>query len=266
VAGHNVGPLLRGVDREQVVRGQEQRAIVLLMTSASDLMEELFGKELMQEALDFQEADRQTKCARVGGTEHGEYEWAYLAAARLVLDSASDEKRLRFLAMPVAYLQRHTLEVLLKETIHHANWIIWAKQRLARAPHATEWPAPVPMKHALSALARHANKRLHEIGLQLPDGVDGLCAEMEVIEDGDETRLRYPRGKTGRDSFPMSERIPLGSWQTRLESLKGEFDWDWDGPETFGNTLFDRREELFDALNAAGLMKWETLGSLGGLF
>jgi len=162
---------------------------------------------------------------KVGGLFHQpDYLAAYHKATRHLMQVGQIDE----LAMPILYLQRHTLELLLKTLRDGAEEAIEAKQQIQQAkglpvvPHST---AKKRKNHGLGDLLKEAEAALSALGWSVPvPGLRELVALCQSVEGDDETRWRYATGKKGQRSFPvgLSEprvELPVFEIQYRLNQI-----------------------------------------------
>lgn len=173
-----------------------------------------------------------------GGRGDGMSLAAYYDATKTLFTGAANEGewRLRQLARPVLYLQRHTVELALKQLIWDLRRIV-AMSTDIEARRIVKEPE-YPITHDLKALCDTVRAEFtpHEI-LAVPDALIAIAGELVTFEDGDPTRPRYDMGapprkavpderKTGRDrgvyaksSFPRLVHAPITRWQRTLDEL-----------------------------------------------
>ncbi|MGH7434258.1 MAG: hypothetical protein ACRENE_01125 [Polyangiaceae bacterium] len=162
--------------------------------------------------------------AKVGGFWRScEYGLAYLLAARYVVDSAEADKRQNETALPAVHLQRHALEVALKDLIATARAVkadgAWL-EALKSEPHAPRPAvAPVPRKHDLAKLVGLLRESLSEIGYgDVPATFLSVAERIKAIERDDPSRLRYATDSHDEESFRERILIPIGELQDELEA------------------------------------------------
>ena len=207
------------------------------------------------------EDDRRAGVARAGGRfRRPPYAAAYVAAARWTLDRAADDDLLDEMAMPITYLQRHSLELIIKDLLGVASDIDASRKHLDTGCHVE---VAVPHDHVLQELAALLLQRLKAVGYDCPPEIVDLAKELSEFEDADETRTRYatgkPKGKYSKSSFPEEVVIPLRAWQERLESLHEHVLFrdvppDPGQPHTLLEHLDREADSLFQALCHAGLL------------
>jgi len=176
--------------------------------------------------------------ARVGGV------WAepnlglsYLFAARHVLEGAERERRLNEVALPAAYLQRHALEVALKDTIGTAfaikrdeGWLEGLKRDPKARPAS---PREIPFTHDLKRLLGILREALAAIGFgDVPAQIVALAERLGAVEQFEPTRFRYLTLKGGARSFPEPVLLLVGETQDLLEALfEGVFTYQGTEPD-----------------------------------
>lgn len=162
--------------------------------------------------------------ARLGGFwAQPDLALAYLFGARLILERAVHEKRINEVALPVAYLQRHAFELVLKDLLKLAYAMradkIWLA-RLSRSRRATR-PDEMRVKHGhqLPKLTSDLVAALKAIGYELPSDVDTMSQKLARIDAGAPDRLRYSTTASGTLSFPRPTVLAVTKTQEQLEAL-----------------------------------------------
>jgi hypothetical protein len=167
---------------------------------------------------------------------------SYLLAARMTIDIAVSGNRLPDVALPVAYLQRHALELAIKDLLTAAYEIAaddaWVTA-LAK-DHSAERTTPeaVPTRHDLFFLLNRLRSALDAIGHgPVPPAIEQLVTRLHAkervmtdeeaaaqsharrqrVSAHDPSRLRYERLTSGAPSFPDSTRFDIAETQRLLE-------------------------------------------------
>lgn len=148
---------------------------------------------------------------------------AYLLAARHVIAEGEREQRLREVALPVAFLQRHAMELALKDLLETAyeiqrdrGWLAALQQDSDAEPGVRK---TAPFKHDFKKLRKLVRGALKAIGFDLPDDIDAMTMKLGTVEMFDPSRFRYLTGADGEKSFPESEVLHVGQVQADLEAL-----------------------------------------------
>jgi hypothetical protein len=148
---------------------------------------------------------------------------SYLLAARHVIEAGEAERRLAEVTLPAAYLQRHAMEVGLKNLLELVYGIHRDREwldALRRDPNADRNPVEsVPPKHHFSELRRLARQALKKIDFDLPDEIAGMTKKLAEAEVFDHTRFRYLTLTNGEESFPKPEILRVAENQDELEML-----------------------------------------------
>lgn len=180
--------------------------------------------QLLAEA---RELSIRTAQATVGGKHRFLFEGpitvAFVKAARAVLNSGHKYEPQPFfrtgfqeIGAPCAYLQRHALELIIKAHLHLAG-------RLGELLGLPPLEKKKTKTHDFMTLIDVANARMGALGadrpLAIPQEVEALAAEIDAIEDGDDTAFRYEMGKSNTPSLPTLVTLPIGEWQDKLEAL-----------------------------------------------
>lgn len=162
---------------------------------------------------------------RVGGLFHQpDYLVAYHKATRHLMQVGQIDE----LVMPIMYLQRHTLELLLKTLRDGAEEAIHATQQIQDAkglPVVPYLTTKNRKNHRLGELLTEAEAALSALGWPVPvPGLRELVALCQFAEGDDETRWRYATGKKGQRSFPVGlskprVELPVFEIQDRLNQI-----------------------------------------------
>jgi len=167
---------------------------------------------------------------KVGGLfNQPNYLRAYHEATRLLMQAGRED----VLAMPIIYLQRHTVELLLKELRDGALAVITATQEIQAAKGQPildfkQKNAKDLKIHHLGDLLVDVEAALSALDWKVPiPGLHELVALCESVEHGDESRWRYASGKSGQSSFSRSvhgdlEELPIHEIQHRLNQIAEE--------------------------------------------
>lgn len=159
-----------------------------------------------------------------------DYPAGYFAATRLLMESGD----VKALAMPILYLQRHTVELIIKSILTGAYSLIESKQRLQRAKGESVLDFTIkPTKgHRLGQLLDDAERALAALGyMDTPSpGMRDLVNLIESLEGGNETRWRYDTLNNGARSFPYQwppshndmVTLPIHEIQDRLTRIVEE--------------------------------------------
>lgn len=151
---------------------------------------------------------------------------SYLFAARQLLQGGDDVVEL---VRPIAYLQRHALELGLKRLIDVANELFTNDIWIAALESKPGTPQPfcqsAPPIHDLKKLVKEAHASLERIGRSLPDELAQWAERLSALEDNSPDRWRYSQQRNGKPSFPERVRIPIHLHQRNLEKLFGDHLW-----------------------------------------
>lgn len=159
--------------------------------------------------------DRRDRVARVGGLwRQPNYLRSYAKASAMLLGAAGDADCYDDVGLPLFYLQRHTVELAIKEVLHTLLDISEMEEILA-VPEGGDWrkvadacgrrPRKVAEGHLLGDLVADAKKLLAARlpRMPLPDDFERLVAIVATIENDANAkprpdRFRYPHMKPGK--------------------------------------------------------------------
>lgn len=157
-----------------------------------------------------------------------DYPAGYFAATRLLMESGDVET----LAMPILYLQRHTVELIIKSILTGAYSVIESKQRLQRVKGepVLSFTIKSTKGHGLGKLLDDAERALATLGYSEIPGMRDLVNLIASLEGGDETRWRYDTLNSGALSFPYewppshsdTVTLPIHEIQDRLTRIVEE--------------------------------------------
>jgi hypothetical protein len=180
--------------------------------------------------------------ASVGGSFEGAcfpgYSQAYVRAARAVLDAGVTREDLNTLARPCVYLQRHAVELHVKELCNAADEIF---RRCEAYRTGTKYEAATPIRgHSLMTLISAARLKLAACDNPkwlVPEDLVQLAQELTDFEGTVETTLRYARTAKNESSFPEQKTARARDWQCRLERISEDL--------TVRDDVFSRSEDTY---------------------
>ena len=156
---------------------------------------------------------------RLDGFFMAGYAEAYMAAWQALMPRATE------LAIPILYLQRHTLELLVKDGIQSLV-AIRDEMQLGHevlgltAPDGLETEARKLKGHDFKPLFKCLSRNLEILKLpELPEEYRQARELLEVIEQEDTTRLRYETLNSGHASFSHSPNKPKVAHIGRISKL-----------------------------------------------
>lgn len=162
------------------------------------------------------------------------YLGSYYEATRIL----TENDRADLLAMPILYLQRHTIELLLKELLDGAQSVIVMTQQIQQAKRQPimSYEKKELKGHNLNKLLSNAEAALAALEWPIPiPGLRELVSLCGSIEQGDETRWRYATLKNSKPSMPCGlsayVELPIYEIQQRLNKIAEE--------EQIGNSYED---------------------------
>lgn len=184
---------------------------------------------------DVANADREAGSARIGGPYHpGWHLDSYYRSTQVLIEHAVEHGQLEQLATACVHMQRHTVELLIKSLIDNLHSVACLAEeaesgRQSVRPHPLAEP-----NHDLPGTVQVLREQLELYGAPMPTDLAELALAIAEVEDGDETRWRYARGKSARlkkgkprptpkryenASFPDELVLPIVAWQKRLEAI-----------------------------------------------
>ena len=177
--------------------------------------------EFYDSILVFAEAKQESPTAtRIGGLlRRPRLAFSYLLSARHLIVRA-EPGRLDMVAVPVAYMQRHALELAAKETIAAAYDVRFDRDWLAELERAGKGARPPERReparsHQFQTLITELVEALDAIEYEADDLLSELREMGElltIIEERQHTRFRY-------GTFDRPVTLELGGVQERLEGL-----------------------------------------------
>lgn len=202
-------------------------------------------------------SDLKSGIARVGGFwRHPDYFEAYLYSASLLIEQGKALEVLDEIGLPGFYLQRHALELLLKQLL---GWMVDIADLRKKLCISDVGPSGGLMRDLRSS---HDLQRLHRrimefavmLDLPLPPAELGkLIEDMKRIEIT-ETWSRYCSSSEKKDGalqgiqhIPKEIVIPIVEFQERLDAISALVA----SREAFGDSYEDRLYEISAGLSAA---------------
>lgn len=196
---------------------------------------EIYGSILILGGVDTPYADYRQASTQVGGwMRTPNLGLSYLFAAHRLLRKAGEHRKLAETALPIRYLQRHALELELKEAINTA-YAVKADERFLDAlgkDSQTPWPERQfanDQTHDLDVLVNELDAALAAIDEgKTPDDVREVAAKITRIEGKKADRWRYltlkrpkkkPKDEFPEQSFPTPRLMRLGEIQDELEKV-----------------------------------------------
>lgn len=212
--------------------------------------------------------------ARIGGPFwFGGYRESYLAAASVLVKEGRSIGDLSEHAVPALYLQRHALELMLKDLLYSMYGMAddsfsLAQLRGAAGPSNDFRPSEKERRratsaHDLSALMADlvsAFGRASSAGFAfrpLPPDLEQCVKDFAVLEDGAATRLRYDRVrlKNRADlerSFPERVGVPIEGFQARLLAIEAELFTQRVEPPSLADEIYMEHLAIDQALEEEG--------------
>lgn len=227
---------------------------IYLNSSSQDDEVIIFGKSPEQESDDLNNG-----IARVGGDwRQPNYAKSYLRAARVLLKNALQNKDIDQLCMPIFYLQRHAIELLIKSLLGmlyeaaQMRFELYKDDKSKKSMPSKEAVKRLTTSHNLSTL----NKDLHEISkaLQIEGYPSQLAALIDTLQkiETNPTWSRYPSsGNVGESLHLKSEAaIPIVELNQQLELVFQEINYNMgQEPETFETAIYQEWNYLMNQLN-----------------
>ncbi len=197
--------------------------------------------------------------ARLGGLgRHPSYFESYLYSASVLIERGRVTGSLDEVGLPGFYLQRHSIELLLKELLGWLTSISELRNQLGRSVSkpSDELLRDMRTSHDLTELYDHVIELASMLSLSLPpDELGSLIRDMEILEIA-ETWSRYRSSSKKQknsgarlhvDHIPDEVVIPIVEFQERLDAIACLTS----SREAFGATYEDEFVEVWSELNAA---------------
>jgi len=190
--------------------------------------------------------DRERKQARFGGMwRPPSYIDAYFDATKILYAHALKRDRLDELALPLVYMQRHTVELVIKNLLSALYDLSDGRQILAdnkRGPPCDWKPSEgarerLVTKHDLHLLLDDLQRALAGLKFgSVPTLLIEISNELAKVEAGAESRLRYSTfglpGEPRSTSFPEHVVLPVGRIQDLLVETIALYDTVEDDPSS----------------------------------
>ena len=204
-------------------------------------------------------SDLDAGVARLGGFwRHPNYFESYLYSASVLIERGRTTGTLDEVGLPGFYLQRHSIELLLKELLGWLTSISELRNQLGRSDSkpSDELLRDMRRSHDLVGLYGHVIELADMLNLSPPpDELGSLISEMETLEIT-ETWSRYRSSSKKQknsgarlhvDHIPDEVVIPIVEFQERLDTITCLTS----SREAFGDTYEDELHEVWSELNAA---------------
>lgn len=210
------------------------------------------GKSLEQKR-----SDLEAGVARIGGFwRHPNYFKAYLHSASLLIEQGKVTGTLDEIGLPGFYLQRHAMELLLKELLTWFVSISDLRNDLGRSKNkpSSGLRSALDSSHSLKKLHGHLLRFGTVLDLPLPPAeLGGLIKDMEKYEIT-ETWSRYRSSSKKQENgdfekiqhIPREILIPIVEIQVRLDAIASLVS----SRKAFGDTYEDELHEIWSQLNA----------------
>lgn len=203
-------------------------------------------------------SDLEAGVARLGGFwRHPNYFESYLYSASVLIEQGRATGTLDEIGLPGFYLQRHSIELLLKELLSCLTSISELRNQLGRSVSkpSDELLWDMHRSHDLVDLYDHVIELADMLKLSAPpDELGSLISDMKILEMT-ETWSRYRSSSTKKknssarfhvDHIPDEVVIPVVEFQERLDAIACLTS----SREAFGNTYEDELHEVWSELIA----------------
>lgn len=197
--------------------------------------------------------------ARLGGFwRHPNYFESYLYSASVLIERGRTTGTLDEIGLPGFYLQRHSIELLLKELLGWLTSISELRNQLGRSVSkpSVELLRDMHTSHDLVDLYGHVIELADMLSLSPPpDELGSLISEIEKLEIT-ETWSRYRSSSKKQknsgarlhvDHIPDEVVIPIVEFQERLDTIA----YLTSSRKAFGDTYEDELQAVWSELNAA---------------
>jgi hypothetical protein len=185
--------------------------------------------------------DLRSGLSRFGGPSRApNYMMAYLLAAKILVEHGSANNTLDDIGLPAFYLQRHTIELMIKRLL---IWLHDLAEHSARESDckflSQEQKSRLKKCHNLSKLCTDTGKLSEQMGYgPLPNEIQEFVRLIEKFESNP-TWSRYP--DSNRDTVRHMENevaVPIVDLQKRLEQIIDSVLHRFGGKETYESHLY----------------------------
>ncbi|MGH8551097.1 MAG: hypothetical protein ACRERU_21335, partial [Methylococcales bacterium] len=195
---------------------------------------------------DLEIADTKNRVARFGGLwRTPSYFIAYVRSAEILIEHAAQHNTLDDIALPAFYMQRHTLELLIKRLL---SWLYEAAEYRSElgqscpAMPSTHQRKNFKRSHNLSRLLNNLRVTSKAFGFpEPPDELAELVQRIGEFEKSDTwSRYEVSESKDGGIVHHIQKEIvlPLVDFQRRLELVVSKTAYQFNGHEAYENDLY----------------------------
>ena len=172
--------------------------------------------------------DNKNGIARVGGRWRTPcYFSAYIRAAEVLIKGAKDNNQLDELGLPIFYLQRHALELCIKEVLtdlyEEFDCRVEESDRRDKAkvkPISTGQKDRLKREHKLGLLCKDLEKICTNLKCEFDTkSLEALVSQIETCEVSRPAMARYSKSSAGEKHLPEEVSIPIAAIQEDLEKV-----------------------------------------------
>jgi hypothetical protein len=213
-----------------------------LNTGHDDVL--IFGKSPEQKISDLEKG-----ISRLGGRWRvPSYKHAYLKASQLLINEAIKNDSLDQVGLPIFYLQRHTIELCLKELLSIAYSIVESRNNKNESEHvqitlSKEQINRLNTEHKIHSLYCDLKKICNSLySRDLPDEFELLIKKIISFENTDPTWSRYSKKKDKSKHIVHEIEIPIKEIQSQIDKILQVSDYSLTSKS---NSIFDDIYEEF---------------------
>jgi len=207
-----------------------------------------FGK-----APELEKSDHESGISRFGGTwRHPSYTMSYVRASRVLVKNARESHDLDNLGLPIFYLCRHALELLIKSNLDLLYEVAQMRDELysKRNPISKRRIGRLSSCHSLFRLNKDLKETCKNLTYEYNStSMDNLIIQVEGFEFNP-TWSRYSKSTKGEKHLPEEIAIPVVEIQRSLEEVVSEIGYNLDGDDdSLQNEVYYEWNYLMSRLN-----------------
>ncbi|MDR7119362.1 hypothetical protein [Rheinheimera soli] len=198
-------------------------------------------------ASQFEREDVVAGLARLGGQRQPDFFLSYMKSAEVLINHGIETNSLDDVALPVFYLQRHAVELLLKRLIcwlyetneFEENASLGRSIFLSVNKNGKE-TSTFKGQHDLKSISKVLNSAVALFNtIAVPQVISDVVELIAVFEKQDPTWSRYPTSGTGSKHHDQENPVPLAKIQKYLDLIRDSVVYKANEESTFENHLYD---------------------------